>query len=30
MFLVPLFGLGLAEQKRSMELFCNEVTPAFT
>ena len=23
-------GLGLAEQKRSMELFCNEVMPAFT
>lgn len=23
------FGLGLAEQKRSMELFCSEVMPAF-
>ena len=23
-------GLGLAEQKRSMELFSNEVMPAFT
>jgi alkanesulfonate monooxygenase SsuD/methylene tetrahydromethanopterin reductase-like flavin-dependent oxidoreductase (luciferase family) len=23
-------GLGLAEQKRSMELFCNEVIPAFS
>ena len=23
-------GLGHAEQKRSMELFCNEVIPAFT
>jgi len=22
-------GLGLAEQKRSLELFCNEVIPAF-
>ena len=22
-------GLGLAEQKRSMELFCREVMPAF-
>jgi len=23
-------GLGHEEQKRSMELFCNEVVPAFT
>ena len=23
-------GLGLTEQKRSMELFCSEVIPAFT
>jgi alkanesulfonate monooxygenase SsuD/methylene tetrahydromethanopterin reductase-like flavin-dependent oxidoreductase (luciferase family) len=22
-------GLGMAEQKRSLELFCNEVIPAF-
>jgi hypothetical protein len=23
-------GLGLPEQRRSMELFCNEVIPAFS
>jgi len=23
-------GLGLEEQKKSMQLFCNEVIPAFT